>query len=96
MNEKPRRSKGTNCPLYKKDVSTVCHKCEFYTHVRGKNPQSEETVDRYACAIAWLPTLMIENSQMQRQTGAAVESFRNEVVDAANRSMAARALTYRG
>jgi len=29
-----------------------------------------------------LPVLMIENSQMQRQTGAAVESFRNEVVSA--------------
>ena len=26
--------------------------------------------------------MMIENSQMQRQTGAAVESFRNEVVKA--------------
>ena len=27
----------------------------------------------------WIPMLLIENSQMQRQTGAAVESFRNEV-----------------
>jgi hypothetical protein len=30
--------------------------------------------------MAWLPILMIENSQQQRQTGAAVESFRNEMV----------------
>jgi hypothetical protein len=32
---------------------------------------------------AWfikVPIMMIENSQMQRQTGAAVESFRNEMV----------------
>jgi hypothetical protein len=27
-----------------------------------------------------MPMLMIENSQQQRQTGAAVESFRNEMV----------------
>jgi len=27
-----------------------------------------------------MPVLMIENSQQQRQTGAAVESFRNEMV----------------
>jgi hypothetical protein len=27
-----------------------------------------------------MPILMIENSQQQRQTGAAVESFRNEMV----------------
>jgi hypothetical protein len=30
--------------------------------------------------MAWLPILMIENSQQQRSTGAAVESFRNEMV----------------
>ena len=27
-----------------------------------------------------MPTLLIENSQQQRQTGAAIESFRNETV----------------
>jgi hypothetical protein len=32
--------------------------------------------------MAWLPMLLIENSQQQRQTGAAVESFRNEMVKA--------------
>jgi len=30
--------------------------------------------------VAWMPILLIENSQQQRQTGAAVESFRNEMV----------------
>ncbi len=29
--------------------------------------------------MAWLPVLLIENAQQSRQTGAAVESFRNEV-----------------
>mgnify|MGYP000023424933 CR=1 FL=1 len=33
-------------------------------------------------AIAWQPIMTIENSQMQRQTGAAVEPFRNEMVTA--------------
>jgi len=37
-------------------------------------------VDEWGCAMAWLPVLIIENSQQQRQTGAAVESFRNEMV----------------
>jgi hypothetical protein len=32
--------------------------------------------------MAWMPILAIENSQQQRQTGAAVESFRNEMVKA--------------
>ena len=39
-------------------------------------------VDEYQCAISWMPMLLIENSGQQRQTGAAVESFRNEMVKA--------------
>lgn len=50
--------------------------------VRGSNPNTGEEIDDYGCAIAWLPVMMIENSQQQRQTGAAVESFRNEMVKA--------------
>jgi hypothetical protein len=30
--------------------------------------------------MAWMPMLLIENAQQSRQTGAAVESFRNEMV----------------
>ena len=80
----PHADAGLTCPFFKKDMSLVCHKCPLWTHVRGKHPQSEEEIDRWGCAIAWLPMLMIENSQMQRQTGAAVESFRNEMVELNN------------
>lgn len=54
--------------------------CALFTQVRGTNPNTGVEVDEWACAVAWLPVLLIENSQQQRQTGAAVESFRNEVV----------------
>lgn len=54
--------------------------------INGKNPQSEEIIEEWGCAMAWLPVLLIENSQMQRQTGAAVESFRNEMVKANDQS----------
>ena len=55
-------------------------KCAWFTHIRGKNPQTGMDVDEWGCAVTWLPMLLIENSQMQRQTGAAVESARNESV----------------
>ena len=48
--------------------------------IRGTNPNSGEPVDEWGCSMAWLPMLMIENSQQQRGTSAAVESFRNEMV----------------
>ena len=41
-------------------------------------------MDHWSCAITWMPMLTIENSQQQRHTGAAVESFRNEVVKSNN------------
>lgn len=71
----------SNCPL---DDFKPCRQfeCAWFTQVRGTNPQTGQEVDEYACAIAWLPMLTIENSQQQRQTGAAVESFRNEMVKA--------------
>jgi hypothetical protein len=54
--------------------------CAWFSQLRGTNPNTGKEVDEWGCAIAWMPMLMIENSQQQRQTGAAVESFRNEMV----------------
>lgn len=56
------------------------HNCPKWVKVSGKKPQSDETIDLYDCSDAWIPALLIENSQQQRQTGAAVESFRNEML----------------
>ena len=72
---------GNFCPLLQKECIGL--QCAWITQVRGNNPQTGDEVDHWDCAVKWIPMLLIENSQMQRQTGAAVESFRNEV--AANR-----------
>ena len=68
-----------NCPL---DSFKPCrqHECAWFMQIRGTDPNTGKEVDEWGCAIAWMPMLMIENSQQQRQTGAAVESFRNEMV----------------
>jgi hypothetical protein len=71
---------GTFCPLIKKDCVGLT--CAWYTRVQGYDMNSGSQVDSYECAISWLPMLLIENSGQQRQTGAAVESFRNEMVKA--------------
>lgn len=71
---------GNFCPLLKKECIGL--QCSWFMQVRGTNPNTGKEVDEWACSIAWLPMLMIENSQQQRQTGAAVESFRNEMVNA--------------
>jgi hypothetical protein len=70
-----------NCPL---DGFNPCRQldCAWFMKVRGTNPNTGEEIDDYGCSMAWMPVLLIENSQQQRQTGAAVESFRNEMVKA--------------
>lgn len=57
-------------------------KCRFWVHVLGQNPQTGQEINNGDCAIAWMPVLLIENSKVNRETGAAVESFRNEMVKA--------------
>lgn len=68
-----------NCPL---DGFKPCRQleCAWFMKVRGTNPNTGAEIDEWGCSIAWLPILLIDNSQQQRQTGAAVESFRNDMV----------------
>ena len=46
----------------------------------GKNPNTGQEVNQWDCGVTWLPMLLIEGSQQTRQTGSAIESFRNEMV----------------
>jgi hypothetical protein len=71
----------SNCPL---NGFQPCKEleCAWFVQVRGHNPNTGEQVDDWGCSIAWMPVLLIDNSQQQRSTGAAVESFRNEMVKA--------------
>lgn len=74
------------CPMFREPCKE--HGCEWYIHIIGANPQTGEQFDKFGCAQAFMPLLTIENSQQQRQTAAAVESFRNEVAKASERNFA--------
>lgn len=71
-----KKNSEPKCPL----VKDYCwgEGCTFWKHIRGTSPQGGE-IDMPDCSINWLPVLLIENSKVGRETGAAVESFRNEV-----------------
>ncbi len=69
------------CPLLKK--TCIGSKCTFSVKLRGNNPNTGEPMDEEACAVAWLPLLLVGNTQAANEVGAAVESFRNEAVNAA-------------
>lgn len=83
-----------NCPL---DGFKPCRQleCGWFTQVRGTNPNTGQEVDSWGCAVAWLPMMLIEGANQQRQTGAAIESFRNEMVRANEASRDLMALAVR-
>jgi hypothetical protein len=68
-----------NCPLNNFEPCKQLE-CAWFLKITGSNPNTGDKIDEWGCSIAWMPIIMLENSQMQRQTGAAVESFRNEMV----------------
>lgn len=71
----------SNCPL---NNFKPCKQleCAWFLKINGTNPNTGKEVDEWGCSMAWLPILLIENSRQQHQTGAAIESFRNEMVNA--------------
>ena len=78
-------NKGDYCPLLKKKCIGL--KCAWFTRIQGYDTNTGNQVDEYQCAVTLLPMLLVENSGQQRQTGAAVESFRNEMVKANENSV---------
>lgn len=76
---------GNYCPLLQKECIGL--QCAWITQIRGMDPQTGEDVDEWDCAIKWLPFLLIENTKKNIESGAAVESFRNEVVQRMDKPM---------
>lgn len=77
--------KVLTCPLgHKCQEAKGDHieQCAWFTKLAGENPQTGEVVDDYGCAMTWMPILLVENARTNRSTSAAVESFRNEMVNA--------------
>lgn len=72
------------CPLgaeCEEIVDNEIRRCRWYIALKGKDPQSEELINTWDCAMGWLPILLVENAQTNRGQTMALESFRNEMVN---------------
>ena len=70
---------GNFCPLVGEDCLGL--KCAWFTQIRGMHPQTGEDIDEWGCAVSWMPILLIENSNKQRETNDTVQNFRNETLN---------------
>jgi hypothetical protein len=77
-----------DCPLGAKceevkvvDGKQIIFRCPWYVRVRRIDNNTGDELDQFSCAIAWMPTLMINTANEARKGAAATESFRNEMVE---------------
>ena len=69
-----------DCPLWRAKCKE--HKCRWYLQIMGVNPNDGQPVNKFGCAIEFLPMLLIENSQQTRQAGASIDRFNNDMMRA--------------
>ena len=68
------------CPLLKEEC--LEQGCNWYTHLTGANPQTGAEMDKFGCAVEWLPILLVETAKEVRHSRAAIEVFKNEMAEA--------------
>ena len=65
------------CRYFKKPC--LEHQCHQYVNIVGKDPTTGELKNDWLCSDIAILRITIENTQAQRETGAAVESLRNVI-----------------
>lgn len=78
MGMKQPDEKGSFCPLIQGDCKG--NECMWSLKVQGSDPQTGDPINKWDCAIAWMPVFQMETSKEVRQGAAATESLRNEIV----------------
>lgn|SRR5687768_14896132 len=72
---------GAKCEEIKQEgKKTILYRCPWYVQVHGMDTNTGRETATWGCAIAWMPTLMINMANESRKGVAATESFRNEMV----------------
>lgn len=64
---------------FHKDETGTPIQCRWWTHLYGKDPQSDKVIDQWDCAMAWLPVTSTEGAQMTRQMTATLDAHRDEM-----------------
>src|SRR5437879_13171225 len=81
MAQIPHADSGLDCPLHRKPMDEVCHKCPWWLQIRGLNRNTGVEGCNWGCAVGFLPMLLIENACQTRGAAAATEDARNGIVD---------------
>ena len=84
----PPGPKDVYCPLWRKPMCKVCHTCAWYVEMQSQAPDGTVTA-HWTCSIPAQLGIASETKRQIIQHAAATESLRNELVSAAENTIAA-------
>jgi hypothetical protein len=87
---KPRAPAGQRCPLWRKDVSKVCHACDWYRVIPVQDDPAAPVRELWGCAMVLNAVAVRSMHAAIDGLQAATESFRNEMVRREDRAQAER------
>lgn len=67
---------GSECETAK---DNKIYRCRWFVKLVGNDPQTGNPIDEYRCSQEWQVIMNVENTQQVKQTGASIDSFRNEM-----------------
>lgn len=79
MTGKPIAAAGLRCPLWRKDVSKVCHICVWFTRIQGYHPQTGEQLDQWMCAQSAQVLATLDAGKAATGGAAATQELRNDL-----------------
>lgn len=87
----PRAEPGVSCPLWRRDVSKVCHTCAFWKSLPvGRKTEGGtfvDTRDRWSCAFLHQVVVAVELLASVDGLQRATESFRNTAWDESQKNL---------
>lgn len=66
------------CPIINKECLGL--DCKWIVKLEGYDMNTGQKLNEWACTVAALPKLLVENAGVHRQTGAAINSFKDEMI----------------
>lgn len=75
---KPKAAAGMFCPLWRKDVSKVCHSCAWFSCVSGVHPQTGDRLERWECAVTAQVIATLEAARASHSTADVTQQLRND------------------
>lgn len=79
MTGKPIADRGLMCPLFRKDVSKVCHTCAWYTRIAGMHPQTGDHMEKWMCAQTAVVLTTIDAGRAAAEGSATTQELRNDL-----------------